>query len=53
MIVPTLRVVMHPVTLCVTRAQMQIIAKGWTRSVPGGIPTQIVGTIMCLLMKNN
>jgi hypothetical protein len=38
LIVPTLRVVMHPVTLCVT-------FKSGTRSVPGGIPTQSVGTI--------
>jgi hypothetical protein len=39
LIVPTLRVVMHPVTLCVT-------FKSGTRSVPGGIPTQSVGTII-------
>jgi len=38
LIVPTLCVGMHPVTLRVT-------SKGGTRSVPGGIPTQSVGTI--------
>jgi hypothetical protein len=38
MIVPTLCVGMHPVTLCVT-------CRNGTRSVPGGIPTQSVGTI--------
>ncbi|MNO56187.1 hypothetical protein D3C76_466980 [compost metagenome] len=36
LIVPTLCVVTHPVTLCVTG----------TRSIPGGIPTQSVGTII-------
>ena len=41
MIVPPLRVGMHPVTLCVTQQ------KG-TRSVPGDIPTQSVGTIKSL-----
>ncbi len=38
MIVPTLRVGMHPVALCVT-------SQSGTRSVPGGIPTRSVGTI--------
>jgi len=37
-IVPTLCVGMHPVTLCVTIEKQ-------TRSVWGGIPTQSVGTI--------
>ncbi|PRA32328.1 hypothetical protein CQZ99_26690 [Pseudomonas poae] len=40
LIVPTLRVGMHPVTLRVTLAR-----SGGTRSVPSGIPTQSVGTI--------
>jgi len=35
-----LRVGMHPVTLCVT-------SKNGTQSVPGSIPTQSVGTIIC------
>ena len=39
MIVPTLRVGTHPVTLRVTKR---------TRSVQSGIPTQSVGTIMSL-----
>ncbi|MGF6112083.1 hypothetical protein ABH906_000531 [Pseudomonas frederiksbergensis] len=38
MIVPTLCVGMHPVTLCVTPQKR-------TRSVQGGIPTQSMGTI--------
>jgi hypothetical protein len=38
MIVPTLRVGMHPVTLCLTISKQ-------TQSVQGGIPTQSVGTI--------
>ena len=37
LIVPTLRVVTPPMTLCVTRQ--------WTRSVLNRIPTQSVGTI--------
>jgi len=37
LIVPTLRVGTHPVTLCVTLSL--------TQSVPGGIPTRSVGTI--------
>ena len=46
LIVPTLCVVMHPVTLRVTIAQdLGIALAGGTRSVPGGIPTQSVGTI--------
>ncbi len=35
LIVPTLRVGMHPVTLCVT-------LQSGTRSVPGGVPTRSV-----------
>ncbi|SED90089.1 hypothetical protein SAMN04515675_3054 [Pseudomonas costantinii] len=46
LIVPTLRVGMHPVTLRVTTAQgLSLALAGGTRSVPGGIPTQSVGTI--------
>ncbi|PIB43692.1 hypothetical protein AOA59_16595 [Pseudomonas sp. 2822-15] len=46
MIVPTLRVGMHPVTLRVTLALVLSLAlPGGTRSVPGGIPTRSVGTI--------
>ncbi len=46
MIVPTLRVGMHPVTLRVTLALvLSLVLPGGTRSVPGGIPTQSVGTI--------
>jgi hypothetical protein len=41
---PRSRVGMQPVTLCVTPAQ-NMNAVGGTRSVPGGIPTQSVGTI--------
>jgi len=37
LLVPTLRVGMHPVTLRVTNSG--------TQSVPGGIPTRSVGTI--------
>jgi hypothetical protein len=42
MIVPTLRVGMHPVTLRVT-------IRKWTRSVQNGIPTRSVGTIIALV----
>ena len=46
MIVPTLRVGMHPVTLRGTLALvLSLVLPGGTRSVPGGIPTQSVGTI--------
>ena len=46
MIVPTLCVGMHPVTLRVTLALvLSLVLPGGTRSVPGGIPTQSVGTI--------
>ena len=44
LIVPTLRVGMHPVTLCVT-------FNSRTRSVPGGVPTQSVGTITVIVQK--
>ncbi len=43
---PRSRVGMQPVTLSVARAQWpKPAAPGGTRSVPGGIPTQSVGTI--------
>jgi len=42
MIVPTLRVGMHTVTLCFTITSR---IDGWTQSVQGGIPTPSVGTI--------
>ena len=43
MIVPTLRVGMHPVTLRVTIQKR-------TQSVHGGIPTQSVGTIYVMIV---
>jgi hypothetical protein len=46
MIVPTLCVGMHPVTLRVTLAQgSSLVSIAGTQSVPGGIPTRSVGTI--------
>ncbi len=42
MIVPTLRVGMHTVTICVTITSR---IDGRTQSVQGGIPTRSVGTI--------
>ena len=46
MIVPTLRVGMLPVTLCVTLAHgLSVARSGGTQSVPGGVSTQSVGTI--------
>jgi hypothetical protein len=46
LIVPTLRVGMYRVTLCVTFVlNLSVALAGGTRSVPGGIPTQSVGTI--------
>ena len=44
MIIPTLCVGMHPVTLCVT-------FKSGTRSVLGGVPTQSMGTITVIVQK--
>jgi hypothetical protein len=49
MIVPTLRVGMHTVTLCVTITSR---IDGRTQSVQGGIPTRSVGTI-CHGQKRN
>jgi hypothetical protein len=43
MIVPTFRVGMHPVTLCVTTSRQ-------TQSVQGGIPMQSIGTISYIKM---
>jgi hypothetical protein len=46
LIVPTLCVGMHPVTLRVTLAQgSSLVWIAGTQSVPGGIPTRSVGTI--------
>ena len=46
LIVPTLRVGMHPVTLRVTLAQdSSPVSIAGTQSVPGGIPTRSMGTI--------
>jgi len=47
LIVPTLCVGMHPVTLRVTSAQDLRLASSEMRSVPGGVPTQSVGMIRC------
>ena len=48
-IVPTLRVGMLPVTLCVTLAQGLSVG---TRSVPKGAPTQSVGAIKSEMQKS-
>ena len=46
MIVPTLRVGMQPLTLCVIAVFNKAkVSEAGTRSVPGCIPTQSVGTI--------
>ncbi|MBY8942639.1 hypothetical protein J1G31_21365, partial [Pseudomonas tolaasii] len=45
LIVPTLCVGIQPVTLRVAYTRLETCGAGGTRSVPGGVPTQSVGTI--------